>query len=125
AFEAMRSARLEPNEVTYTALLRARIAAGDRAGAKRLAVEGRLNEVGFTLLINAYAMSGDVRGAKDAFELLSKQSRPNLASYTALMKAYAKARDARGADEVLAQIQKHSLQPNSATYATLISAQAK
>eukprot|EP00913_Durusdinium_trenchii_P003599 g3330.t1 len=119
----MQELGLQPNEVTYTALLRARLLSGDLLGAEDL--QNELNVVGYTLLIDAYARVGNVEKAEAAVDALSMNAAPNLATYTALMKAYSRAHQLQGAEAVMSRMKAQGLEPNSITYVTLIAAHGK
>eukprot|EP00435_Cladocopium_sp_Y103_P010400 s439_g2.t1 len=123
-FKSMQRFNVQPNQITYTALLRARLEAGDLAAAERL--ESHLNLVGYTLLIDAYARLGKCVRAEETFEALTQRGlTPNLATYTALMKAYAKAQHPDKAEEVLDRLKAEGLEPNALSYLTLINAHSK
>lgn len=123
--ERMLEAGLEPNVVTYTAVIDAYAKAEDSAGAGRwyrrmLEVGVQPNTHTFGAVINAYAKGGDVEAAESMVEEnLQRGFPPDLVAFCALIDACVKADDAERGTRAFQRMKQCGLKPNIVAYASV------
>lgn len=116
---------VEPNVVSFSAMIDACAKAGDLPRAKQW--HGRMVEQGvppnahiFSAMINACAKVGDLDAAGQYLQQMEQAGVPaDVVVYSSVLNACATVGDAERAKQVFEQMRTHGIQPNVVSYASL------
>ncbi|KAJ7285387.1 hypothetical protein O6H91_05G047000 [Diphasiastrum complanatum] len=123
-YEQMKQEGVQPNIVTYVVLLKACASAAALEQGKQLHLD--IIKSGFesdaiigSTLVDMYAKCGRTEDARRVFNNMHEQ---DVVSWTAMIAGYAQQGLAKEALTLLEQMQREGLQPNEATYVSVLSA---
>ncbi|XP_059077386.1 pentatricopeptide repeat-containing protein At3g09040, mitochondrial-like [Cryptomeria japonica] len=126
-FHKMRADGIQPNQFTFASILSA--CSKVRVLEHGMAIHQSIIECGFlsdsvvaNALVDMYAKCGNIRKAHDLFEKLSRR---DVVSWTAMVAGYTQNGFVEKALETFKQMQLAVVQPNSATFASILPAYAK